>query len=54
VAAIGSGGPFALSAATALMRNTKLSAKRIAEESMDIAGKTCIYTNDKVTYEELE
>jgi ATP-dependent HslUV protease, peptidase subunit HslV len=54
VAAIGSGGPFALSAATALMRNTRLSAKRIAEESMDIAGKTCIYTNDKVTYEELE
>src|SRR5690242_1509021 len=54
VAAIGSGGPFALSAATALMRNTKLSAKRIVEESMDIAGKTCIYTNDKVTYEELE
>ncbi len=54
VAAIGSGGPFALSAATALMRNTKLSAKRIAEESMRIAGKTCIYTNDQVTYEELE
>ncbi len=54
VAAIGSGGPFAMSAATALMRNTKLSAKRIAEESMDIAGKTCIYTNDNVTYEELE
>jgi ATP-dependent HslUV protease, peptidase subunit HslV len=54
VVAIGSGGPFAMSAATALMRNTKLSAKRIAEESMDIAGKTCIYTNDKVTYEELE
>jgi ATP-dependent HslUV protease, peptidase subunit HslV len=54
VAAIGSGGPFALSAATALMRNTKLSAKRIAEESMLIAGKTCIYTNDQVTYEELE
>ena len=54
VAAIGSGGPFAMSAATALLRNTKLSAKRIVEEAMDIAGKTCIYTNDKVTYEELE
>jgi ATP-dependent HslUV protease subunit HslV len=53
VAAIGSGGPFALSAATALMRHTKLSAKQIAEESMRIAGKTCIYTNDNVTYEEL-
>lgn len=54
VAAIGSGGPFAISAATALLRNTKLSAKRIAEESMDIAGKTCIYTNLNVIYEELE
>src|ERR1043166_9550920 len=54
VAAIGSGGPFAMSAATALMRNTKLSAKRITEESMAIAGKICIYTNTNVTYEELE
>lgn len=54
VSAIGSGGPFALSAATALMRNTKLSARRIVEESMAIAGKTCIYTNENVTYEELE
>src|ERR1044072_6131514 len=53
VAAIGSGGPFALSAATALLRNTKLSARRIVEESMSIAGKTCIYTNENVTYEEL-
>ena len=54
IAAIGSGGPFASAAATALMRNTKMSAKRIAEEAMAIAGKICIYTNDKVTYEELE
>jgi ATP-dependent HslUV protease subunit HslV len=53
VAAIGSGGPFALSAATALMRHTKLSARQIVEEAMKIAGKTCIYTNDNVTYEEL-
>src|SRR5246127_2375804 len=43
VAAIGSGGPFALAAATALMRHTKLSAKQVAEEAMKIAGKTCIY-----------
>ena len=42
IAAIGSGGPFALSAATALLRNTRLSAKRIAEEAMAIAGKICI------------
>jgi ATP-dependent HslUV protease subunit HslV len=54
VAAIGSGGPFATAAATALLRNTKLSAKRIAEEAMAIAGKICIYTNDNVTFEELE
>ena len=54
VAAIGSGGPFATSAATALLRNTKLSARRIVEEAMAIAAKTCIYTNDNITYEELE
>jgi len=54
VAGIGSGGPFAVSAATALIRNTRLSAKRIAEEAMAIAGKICIYTNENVTYEELE
>jgi ATP-dependent HslUV protease, peptidase subunit HslV len=54
IAAIGSGGPFALSAATALLRNTKLSARHIAEQAMSIAGKICIYTNDNVTYEELE
>ncbi len=54
VVAIGSGGPFATAAATALMRNTKLSAKRIVEESMKIAGEICIYTNDNVTFEELE
>lgn len=53
IAAIGSGGPFATAAALALVRNTKLSARRIAEEAMTIAGKICIYTNDNVTYEEL-
>ena len=53
VAAIGSGGPFAHSAATALMHHTMLSARQIAEEAMRIAGKTCIYTNDNVTWEEL-
>jgi ATP-dependent HslUV protease subunit HslV len=54
IAAIGSGGPFAMSAATALLRNTKLSAKRIVEEAMAIAARICIYTNDSITYEELE
>lgn len=53
ISAIGSGGPFAMSAALALMRNTKLSARHIAEQAMAIAGKICIYTNDNVTYEEL-
>jgi len=54
IAAIGSGGPFALAAATALMQNTKMSARHIAEQAMKIAGKICIYTNDNFTFEELE
>src|ERR1700719_5242026 len=54
IAAIGSGGPFATAAATALLRNTKLSARHIVEQAMEIAGRICIYTNDQVTYEELE
>jgi ATP-dependent HslUV protease subunit HslV len=54
IAAIGSGGPFALSAATALMRHTKLGAREIVDEAMRIAGKICIYTNENVTFEELE
>jgi ATP-dependent HslUV protease subunit HslV len=53
VAAIGSGGAFARCAATALLDNTKLSARVIAEKSMAIAGKLCIYTNDSVIFEEL-
>lgn len=53
VAAIGSGGPFAKSAAVALIGNTALGAKEIAEKAMAIAGKICIYTNESVTYEEL-
>ena len=53
VAAIGSGGPFAKSAATALIQNTELSAREIVEKSMAIAGKICIYTNESVIYEEL-
>ena len=53
IVAIGSGGPFATAAATALMRNTKMNARAIAEQAMEIAAKICIYTNDNVTYEEL-
>lgn len=54
VAAIGSGGSFALSAATALMRHTALPARQIAEEAMNVAAKVCIYTNANITFEELE
>ena len=53
VAAIGSGGPFAKAAATALIENTKLGAKEIAERAMKIAAQICIYTNDTVIFEEL-
>lgn len=53
IAAIGSGGPFAQAAAQALADYTKLSPREIAEEAMKIAGRMCIYTNDKVTVEEL-
>jgi ATP-dependent HslUV protease subunit HslV len=53
IAAIGSGGPYATSAARALAEHTKLSARQIAEEAMKIAGRICIYTNDVVTIEEL-
>jgi ATP-dependent HslUV protease subunit HslV len=53
IAAIGSGGPFAQAAAQALADHTKLSAREIAEEAMKIAGRMCIYTNDKITIEEL-
>jgi len=53
IAAIGSGGPYATSAARALADHTQLSARQIAEEAMKIAGRICIYTNDVVTIEEL-
>ena len=53
VASIGSGGPFATAAATALLHHTKLGARQVVEEAMSIAGKICIYTNDNVSFEEL-
>ncbi len=53
IIAIGSGGPYALSAARALMKHTDLNAKEIAEEALRIAGEICIYTNDSVVVEEL-
>lgn len=51
--AIGSGGPFAQSAATALLQNTDLSARDIVEKSLTIAGDICVYTNQHQTIEEL-
>jgi ATP-dependent HslUV protease subunit HslV len=51
--AIGSGGPYAQSAARALLDNTDLSAREIVEKSLEIAGNICIYTNQNRTIEEL-
>jgi ATP-dependent HslUV protease subunit HslV len=53
VAAIGSGGPFAKAAATALVENTELPAKEVVQKAMSIAGKICIFTNETITFEEL-
>ncbi|HAG50463.1 MAG TPA: HslU--HslV peptidase proteolytic subunit [Deltaproteobacteria bacterium] len=52
-AAIGSGGPFALSAARAMLIYSNLDAKTIAQEAMKIAAEICIYTNENITVEEL-
>jgi ATP-dependent HslUV protease, peptidase subunit HslV len=52
-AAIGSGGPYALSAARALLAATQLPAREIAERSLTIAGEICIYTNGTLVFEEL-
>ncbi len=51
--AIGSGGPFAQSAARALLDNTDLTAREVVEKSLAIAGDICIYTNHNRTIEEL-
>ncbi len=53
IAAIGSGGNYALAAARALMQNTDLSAAEIAEKSLHIAASICVYTNDNITVETL-
>jgi ATP-dependent HslUV protease subunit HslV len=51
---LGSGGSYALAAARALMQHTVLSAREIAVAAMSIAAKICVYTNDRITVEELE
>tara|TARA_Y100001970_G_scaffold293547_1_gene441124 strand:+ start:77 stop:625 length:549 start_codon:yes stop_codon:yes gene_type:complete len=54
ILAIGSGGPYALSAAKALIKNTKLDAKEVAKESLGIAADVCIYTNHNIILEEIK
>ena len=53
ICAIGSGGNYAMSAAKALMQNTNLSAREIAEKSINIAADICIFTNHNVVVEEV-
>jgi len=52
--AIGSGGPYAQAAATALLENTDLSAREIVEKGLNIAGNICVYTNQNLVIEELD
>jgi ATP-dependent HslUV protease subunit HslV len=53
IIAIGSGGSYALAAARALMRNTRLTAREIAVEALRISGEICIYSNQNIIVEEL-
>ncbi|MDO4289072.1 MAG: ATP-dependent protease subunit HslV [Eubacterium sp.] len=53
IAAIGSGGNYALAAARAMKRHSDLSAKEIAREALQIASEICVYTNDNIRVEEL-
>ncbi len=53
VAAIGSGGPYALAAARALMKHSQLGSREVAEESLLVAASICVYTNTNITVEEL-
>jgi ATP-dependent HslUV protease subunit HslV len=53
IVAIGSGGPYALSAARALAKHTSMSAREIVQEAMQIAGQICIFTNEEIVIEEL-
>lgn len=54
VAAIGSGGPYALAAARAMIKYSKLSAKEIANEALQVASDICIYTNNNIAVEVLK
>lgn len=53
VCAIGSGGPYALAAAKALLRHTNMSAREIVEQAIKIASEICLHTNDSIKIDEL-
>ena len=53
IVAVGSGGPYALAAARALVRHTDLDARAVAEEALRISAGICVYTNHEITVEEL-
>ncbi|MCL5006057.1 MAG: ATP-dependent protease subunit HslV [Acidobacteria bacterium] len=53
IVAIGSGGSYALAAARALVKHTKLNAREIVQEAMQLAGQICIFTNEQTVIEEL-
>jgi ATP-dependent HslUV protease subunit HslV len=53
VAAVGSGGPYALASAKSLLRHTDLGARAIVEEALRVASEICIFTNDQITVEEV-
>lgn len=54
IVAIGTGGPYALAAARALVKHTNLSAREIALEALRISSEICVYTNDNIIVEELK
>ena len=54
IAAIGSGGSYALAAARGLMRHTDMDAREVAETSLRIAAEICVFTNDSLTLEEID
>lgn len=54
VIAVGSGGPYALAAARALLKHSHLSCREVAEEALRIAADICVYTNSNLTVEELK
>ena len=54
IAAIGSGGSYALAAARGLMRQTDMDAREVAETSLRIAAEICVFTNDSLTLEEID